>query len=81
MAGQMGAGVLGLCGTNLPIHEPAWHQYGVVHNVDSLYKLFHHIDNAVFGELLLIVTGDAAQAVSEKQNNRKMSLGQSTINQ
>lgn len=65
-----------LAATYLTIHEPAWHQYGIIHYIDSFDKLLHHIDNAVFGELLLIVTCYAAQAVPETERKNRMLANQ-----
>lgn len=58
----------------LPIHEPRWNENRLLHQVDALHKPLDDIDDALVGELLVIVD-DATQTVPAK--GRQKSVGRS----
>uniref|UniRef100_A0A8D8KDD5 (northern house mosquito) hypothetical protein n=1 Tax=Culex pipiens TaxID=7175 RepID=A0A8D8KDD5_CULPI len=49
--------------TNLSVHQPARHQYRLVHGIDCLDKLLHGVEDALVRELLVVMPGDPSQAV------------------
>lgn len=61
----------------LSVHQPARHQYRLVHGIDCLDKLLHGVEDALVRELLVVMPGDPSQAVParvERERERNLEV-------